>query len=127
MSSATPTPSRNPRKKLLGFVTSRSGDKSVKVTIPFKRPHPQYHKVINRKTVVHVHDEKNEAKIGDRVEIMETRPLSRLKRWRILSIVERAVRATGEAISEADVAAQVPTKTVKASAEQPAAQPASNP
>ncbi len=127
MSSATPTPSRNPRKKLLGFVTSRSGDKSVKVTIPFKRPHPQYHKVINRKTVVHVHDEKNEAKIGDRVEIMETRPLSRLKRWRILSIVERAVRASGEAISETDVAAQVPTKTAKPSAEQPASQPASNP
>ena len=73
MSTATPD-SRNTRKTLIGFVTSRSGDKSIKVTIPYKTPHPLYHKVINRKTVVHVHDEKNETKVGDKVEIMETRP-----------------------------------------------------
>jgi small subunit ribosomal protein S17 len=102
---------RNTRKLIVGFVTSRSGDKSVKVTIPYKTPHPLYHKIINRKTVVHAHDEKNEAKVGDKVEIMETRPLSRLKRWRIVRITERAVGATHEAVSEADVAAQVPTKT----------------
>ncbi len=86
MSSATPG-SRNLRKALLGFVTSRSGDKSVKVTIPYKTPHPLFHKVINRKTVVHVHDEKNETKVGDKVKIMETRPISRLKRWRVVNIV----------------------------------------
>ena len=112
MSSVTPD-SRNMRKTLIGFVTSRSGDKSVKVTIPYKTPHPLYHKVINRKTVVHVHDEKNETKVGDKVEIMETRPLSRLKRWRVVNLVERSVGDTAQAISEADVAAQVPTKTVK--------------
>lgn len=111
MSSATPG-SRNTRKTIIGFVTSRSGDKSIKVTIPYKTPHPLYHKVINRKTVVHVHDEKNETKVGDKVEIMETRPLSRLKRWRIVSVVERAVTTDAVAISENDVAAQVPTKTV---------------
>ena len=111
MSSATPG-SRNTRKTIIGFVTSRSGDKSIKVTIPYKTPHPLYHKVINRKTVVHVHDEKNETKVGDKVEIMETRPLSRLKRWRIVSVVERAVTTDAIAISENDVAAQVPTKTV---------------
>lgn len=111
MSSATPG-SRNTRKTIIGFVTSRSGDKSIKVTIPYKTPHPLYHKVINRKTVVHVHDEKNETKVGDKVEIMETRPLSRLKRWRIISVVERAVTTDAVAISENDVAAQVPTKTV---------------
>jgi small subunit ribosomal protein S17 len=110
MSSATPG-SRNTRKTIVGFVTSRSGDKSVKVTIPYKTPHPLYHKVINRKTVVHVHDEKNEARIGDKVSIMETRPMSRLKRWRVLSVVERAVTTDAVAISESDVAAQVPTKT----------------
>src|SRR5471030_2699431 len=115
MSSSTPG-SRNLRKALLGFVTSRSGDKSVKVTIPYKTPHPLYHKVINRKTVVHVHDEKNETKVGDKVEIMETRPLSRLKRWRVLSVVEHAVTTDAVAISEADVAAQVPTKTTQVSA-----------
>jgi len=112
MSSAT-THTRNVRKSLLGFVTSRSGDKSVKVTIPYKTPHPLYHKVINRKTVVHVHDEKNETKVGDKVEIMETRPLSRLKRWRVITVVERSVGDTAQAISETDVAAQVPTKTTK--------------
>ena len=111
MSSPTPG-SRNLRKTIIGFVTSRSGDKSIKVTIPYKTPHPLYHKVINRKTVVHVHDEKNETAVGDKVEIMETRPISRLKRWRVLSIVHKAVAASA-AVSEADVAAQVPTKTTK--------------
>lgn len=108
------TESRNTRKTLIGFVTSRSGDKSIKVTIPFKVPHPRYKKVINRQTVLHVHDEKNETKAGDKVEVMETRPISRLKRWRIVSVVERAVSANGEAISETDVAASVPTKVTKA-------------
>ena len=112
MSTAT-SESRNKRKAIIGFVTSRSGNKSVKVTIPYKTPHPLYHKVINRKTVVHVHDEKNETKVGDKVEIMETRPISRLKRWRVTSVVHSAVGTTAEAITEADVAAQVPTKTTK--------------
>lgn len=111
MSSST----RNKRKDLIGFVTSRSGDKSIKVTVPFKTPHPLYHKVVNRKTVVHVHDEKNETKVGDKVEIMETRPLSRLKRWRVIRVIEAAVVA-GAAITENDVAATVPTKTTQASA-----------
>jgi small subunit ribosomal protein S17 len=108
--------SRNTRKTIIGFVTSRSGDKSVKVTIAYKTPHPLYHKVINRKTVVHVHDEKNETKVGDKVEIMETRPMSRLKRWRVISILHSAVGTTAEAISETDVAASVPTKTTRAGA-----------
>ena len=79
---------RNNRKTLVGFVTSRSGDKSVKVTVPYKIPHPRYLKVINRKTVVHVHDEKNESHVGDQVEIMETRPMSRLKRWRVTRVIK---------------------------------------
>jgi small subunit ribosomal protein S17 len=108
------TETRNTRKTLIGFVTSRSGDKSVKVTIPFKVPHPRYKKVINRQTVLHVHDEKNETHVGDKVEVMETRPISRLKRWRVVSVIERAIAANGEAISESDVAATVPTKTTKA-------------
>ncbi len=81
------TTTRNARQTLIGIVTSRTGDKSVKVTIPYKIPHPRYKKVINRKTIVHVHDEKNETHIGDKVEIMETRPLSRLKRFRVLRVV----------------------------------------
>jgi small subunit ribosomal protein S17 len=105
---------RTARKTQIGFVTSRSGDKSIKVTIAYKTPHPLYHKVVNRQTVLHVHDEKNEAAVGDKVEVMETRPLSRLKRWRVVSVVQKAVSAEGAAITESDVAAAVPTKTTKA-------------
>ena len=81
---------RNKRKTLSGVVTSKSGKKSVKVTIAYKIPHPRYTKVINRKTVVHAHDENDEAKVGDKVVIMETRPLSKLKRWRIVTVSESA-------------------------------------
>ena len=112
--STSATGARNSRKTIIGFVTSRSGDKSVKVTIPYKTPHPLYHKVVNRQTVLHVHDEKNETKVGDKVEVMETRPLSRLKRWRVISVLQKAVAAEGTALSEADVAAAVPTKAKKA-------------
>jgi small subunit ribosomal protein S17 len=105
---------RTKRKTQIGFVSSRSGDKSIKVTIAYKTPHPLYHKVVNRQTVLHVHDEKNETKVGDKVEVMETRPISRMKRWRVVSVLQKAVTAEGTAISEADVAASVPTKNVKA-------------
>ncbi|MCZ6671387.1 MAG: 30S ribosomal protein S17 [Verrucomicrobia bacterium] len=79
---------RNSRKLLQGVVTSRSGDKSVKVTVAYRIPHPRFHKVINRKTVLHAHDAENETKPGDKVEIMETRPLSKLKRWRISRVIQ---------------------------------------
>jgi small subunit ribosomal protein S17 len=104
---------RTKRKTQIGFVSSRSGDKSIKVTIAYKTPHPLYQKVVNRQTVLHVHDEKNETNVGDQVEVMETRPISRLKRWRVVSIVQKAITAEGTAISETDVAATVPTKTTK--------------
>ncbi len=112
MSTATPG-QRTTRKTQIGFVSSRSGDKSIKVTIAYKTPHPLYHKVVNRQTVLHVHDEKNETKVGDKVEVMETRPISRLKRWRVTAVLQKAVVADGAAISESDVAAAVPTKTTK--------------
>jgi len=110
MSSAT-TGQRSKRKTQIGFVSSRSGDKSIKVTIAYKTPHPLYHKVVNRQTVLHVHDEKNETKVGDKVEVMETRPISRLKRWRVTSVIQKAITTDAVAITETDVAAQVPTKT----------------
>ncbi|MEX2044218.1 MAG: 30S ribosomal protein S17 [Opitutus sp.] len=113
MSTATPG-QRSARRTIIGVVSSRSGDKSIKVVVPFKAPHPLYQKVVNRQTVLHVHDGKNETSEGDKVEIMETRPISRLKRWRVVGIVQKAVAAEGTAVSEADVAAAVPTKTTKA-------------
>ena len=118
-------PTRNKRKTFVGFVTSRMGDKSIKVTVPYRTPHAKYQKVINRQTVVHVHDEKNEAKVGDQVEVMETRPLSRLKRWRLVRIVEAAKTGIAQAISEQDVAQTVPTKLTPAPV--PAASPAEAP
>ena len=112
MSTAT-AGQRTKRKTQIGFVSSRSGDKSIKVTIDYKTPHPLYQKVVKRQTVLHVHDEKNETKVGDKVEVMETRPISRLKRWRVVSVIQKAIAADGAAISETDVAAAVPTKTTK--------------
>ena len=87
---------RNSRKSLTGTVTSRSGDKTVKVTYFYKIPHPLYRKEIKRKTVVHVHDEANDCGIGDRVQIMETRPISKLKRWRVTEVLERAPKIRDE-------------------------------
>ncbi|MCC5025671.1 MAG: 30S ribosomal protein S17 [Candidatus Synoicihabitans palmerolidicus] len=104
------TETRNNRKTLIGLVTSRSGDKSVKVTIPYKIPHPRYKKVINRKSVVHVHDEKNEVHVGDKVEIMETRPLSRLKRFRVLRIVSLSADVEVAAARTAATAAPAETE-----------------
>jgi small subunit ribosomal protein S17 len=80
---------RKGRKSLTGEVTSRSGDKSVKVSYFYKGQHAKYLKEIRRKTVVHAHDENNACAVGDRVTIMETRPLSHLKRWRVMSVVEK--------------------------------------
>lgn len=120
-------PTRNKRKTFTGFVTSRMGDKSVKVTVPYRTPHAKYQKVINRQTVAHVHDEKNEAKVGDKVEVMETRPLSRLKRWRLVRVVEAAKTGIAQAISEQDVAKTVPTKLAPVAAPAAEAAPADAP
>jgi small subunit ribosomal protein S17 len=81
---------RNNRKELIGMVRAKTGDKSVKVVYQYKIPHPLYKKEIRRKTTVHVHDEANESKVGDKVRIMATRPLSKMKRWRVVEIIEKA-------------------------------------
>jgi small subunit ribosomal protein S17 len=85
---------RNSRKNIVGVVTSKSGDKTLKVTFFYKTPHPRFKKEIKRKTDVHVHDEMNTGKIGDTVEIMETRPLSKLKRFRLVKVLETAQAET---------------------------------
>ena len=84
---------RNNRKELIGVVRSKTGDKSVKVVYEYKTPHPLYKKEIRRKTTVHVHDEKNDSNVGDKVRIMATRPLSKLKRWRVTEVLEKAPTA----------------------------------
>jgi small subunit ribosomal protein S17 len=85
-----PTAQRSKRKDLVGVVTGITGNKSIKVTVFYKISHPQYRKEVKRKTVVHAHDEDCACALGDKVEIMETRPLSKLKRWRVVSVLEKA-------------------------------------
>ena len=81
---------RNLRKERTGVVTSNKMDKSITVAIKWKEKHPIYGKYVNKTKKYHAHDEKNECNIGDTVKIMETRPLSKTKRWRLVQIIERA-------------------------------------
>ena len=81
---------RNLRKERTGVVTSNKMDKSITVAIKWKEKHPIYGKFVNKTKKYHAHDEKNECGIGDTVKIMETRPLSKTKRWRLVQIIERA-------------------------------------
>ena len=81
---------RNLRKERTGVVTSNKMDKSITVAIKWKEKRPIYGKFVNKTKKYHAHDEKNECGIGDTVKIMETRPLSKTKRWRLVQIIERA-------------------------------------
>ena len=82
--------SRGQRKERKGAVVSKSGNKSIVVLVERRSQHPVYGKTMREFKKFHVHDENNDAKIGDLVRIVETRPLSRLKRWRMAEIVEKA-------------------------------------
>ena len=81
---------RNLRKKRIGRVVSDKMDKTIVVAVETKVRHPLYGKTVNRTTKIKAQDENNEAKINDRVLIMETRPLSKDKRWRLVEVVEKA-------------------------------------
>lgn len=81
---------RNERKMKIGLVTSDKMDKTITVAVQRKIKHPFYGKFINKTTKFAAHDETNDAHIGDRVRIMETRPLSKRKRWRLIEVIERA-------------------------------------
>ena len=79
-----------PRRILVGFVTSDKAAKTRRVEIERLVRHPRYSKIIRKKTICHVHDENNESHVGDKVEIEESRPLSKLKRWNLVRIVEKS-------------------------------------
>ena len=81
---------RNLRKERVGVVVSNKMEKTIVVAVQWKEKHPIYGKFVNKTRKFHVHDEKNEAGIGDTVRIMETRPLSKTVRWRLTQIIERA-------------------------------------
>ncbi len=82
---------RNARKVREGVVVSDKMDKTRVVLVSWHTTHPRYHKVLRRSGRLYAHDEKNEAHAGDRVEIMETRPLSKLKRWRLVRVLQKNV------------------------------------
>ncbi|NMA73780.1 MAG: 30S ribosomal protein S17 [Bacteroidales bacterium] len=81
---------RNLRKERVGVVLSNKMDKTITVAAQFKEKHPMYGKFVRKTKKYYAHDEKNECNIGDTVRIMETRPLSKSKRWRLVRIIERA-------------------------------------
>jgi small subunit ribosomal protein S17 len=80
---------RNLRKTRIGVVTSNKMTKTITVAIERKVKHPIYGKFVKKTTKLHAHDEKSECSIGDTVKIMETRPLSKTKRWRLVEVVEK--------------------------------------
>ena len=84
------TEERNNRKIRQGVVVSAVNDKTIVVEVKERKPHPVYGKMMTVSKKFHAHDENNEAGVGDTVTIMETRPLSKMKRWRLLEIVEKA-------------------------------------
>ena len=84
------TEERTLRKTRVGMVVSTKMDKTVVIAIEDNVKHPVYSKIIKHTLKIHAHDENNECGIGDRVEVMETRPLSKTKRWRVTEIIEKA-------------------------------------
>ncbi|WP_337174463.1 30S ribosomal protein S17 [Paludisphaera sp.] len=98
---AKPAPARSPRKTEVGVVASDKMSKTRRVVVERLVPHEKYGKLMKRRTVCHTHDEGDESHVGDVVEIMETRPLSKLKRWRLVRIIrkgaQQALAGEGEA------------------------------
>ena len=93
---------RNMRKVRIGTVVSDAMDKTVVVAVERRVPHPLYGRIIRKTKKFMAHDERNECRVGDKVRIMETRPMSKRKRWRVVNIIERSPQAgvTGEAVEE---------------------------
>jgi small subunit ribosomal protein S17 len=90
MAGTTSGQERTARKVREGIVTSDAMDKTVVVAVTTRKPHPLYKKTMVRTKKLYVHDQCNDAHVGDRVRVMETRPLSKQKRWRLVEVLERA-------------------------------------
>ena len=87
---ARPVREQAARKERRGIVTSSGADKTIVVRIDSAKPHPKYHKIVRRSMKLHAHDQENSAGVGDTVRIVETKPVSKTKRWRLVEILERA-------------------------------------
>ncbi|MDE2508997.1 MAG: 30S ribosomal protein S17 [Planctomycetota bacterium] len=106
MSEPTAEKPRTPRKVEVGVVTSDKMNKTRRVEIDRLVPHAKYGKFLRRRTVCHAHDETNETRVGDLVEIMETRPLSKMKRWRVVRVVRQGAQKALVAEAAAEAQAQ---------------------
>jgi small subunit ribosomal protein S17 len=104
---------RGQRRQAVGVVTSDKMNKTRRVEIPRLVKHPRYGKYIRRRTICYVHDEKNESHKGDMVEIMETRPLSKMKNWRLVRIVTKAPAAAAEPAELSGATPESPAKQEK--------------
>src|ERR1043165_4542637 len=99
---------RSQLRTITGVVASDKGNKTIKVVVEYQQKHPKYGKYLKRRSSLHAHDEKNEAKEGDTVEIAECRPLSKTKHHRLLRIVQRAPEKAGQASAEAVMTGKAP-------------------
>jgi small subunit ribosomal protein S17 len=106
-------------KQMTGTVTSDKGDKTIVITVRARKTHPIYKKQYTVNTKFMAHDEKNEAKTGDLVTIVETRPISARKHFKLSKIIERA----GVTFVETDATADIPAETIEPVAEKPATAP----
>jgi small subunit ribosomal protein S17 len=99
---------RVPLRTIQGVVASDKADKTIKVVVAYQTRHAKYGKFLKRRTVMHAHDEKNDAKEGDTVEIAECRPLSRTKHFRLIKIIERAPERAVQVSAEEVMTGKVP-------------------
>lgn len=81
---------RKPRKTIVGRVINDAMNKTVTISIERTFRHPRYKKIVKKTSKLYAHDEKNDCRVGDKVKVMSTRPLSKLKRWRVIEVLERA-------------------------------------
>jgi len=110
---------RSERRTVTGVVTADKMDKTVKVRVERLVQHPQFSKTLRKHYDCYAHDEKREAKLGDKVELMESRPISKLKHWRLVRVVEKAI--AGSMVEDARHAARPSAKSADAA---PAPKPA---
>jgi len=104
---AQPKASRGQRRLVIGVVTAaHKTPKTLRVIVQYRVKHPRYSKYVRHRTVLHAHDEKGEAALGDRVELVECRPLSKTKKWRLVRVVTRAPQDQG--VEPSEVAAGIP-------------------
>ena len=103
------------KKQLRGTVTGDKNDKTIRVEVERRYRHPKYGKIVRGRTVCHTHDETNDAKLGDLVEIVESRPRSALKRWELVRVVVRANQVTVAAAGE--IGKMTPTAAAPAPAQ----------